>query len=267
MQVQTLKVWIGATVAIALLVVVAGWFLVISPTLTETADTKASIEYEQDRTLQLTQTLETLKAQFAEIDTYKAELAAARAQVPTAAESAEFRRTLEKRASDAGVTIMTVTAGASAVAPTPAATEAPATTEESTDAESEDAAAEESTDEATAEPEPQATAVTTASGQTLVGLPQNITIVGTYDAAREFIASMQKVKGRLFLIDSVALLSQSDTPGGSGRPATVEGDVEVNIGGSLLVLTAADAAVADDEAPVELAPLPKTSRNPFVPVP
>ncbi len=124
-------------------------------------------------------------------------------------------------------------------------------------------------------------ALQTASGQVLVGIPLELTVVGTYDAARAFIASLQGDKGRLFLIYGLNLVSQPEATGSGGRPDTVKGDVELSIQGYLLVLTPGpdDAVMSSGPTPSPApspapsagptpspAPLPSTERNPFAPI-
>jgi hypothetical protein len=260
---QSVKPWIGLTAFVTVLILVGAWFLVISPTRQATADTRASIESEQDRTIMLQTALDTLERQFEDLEQSRAELEALSVQVPTLAEAAAFRRTLAERAASSGVTILSITTGASttaAAAPQPAEPE-PSEEEAATDSDNEEASP-------APEDEPEVSAVTTASGQALVGIPLQVTLVGTYDAARAFIASMQDMDGRLYVVSGLGVVSQIETAGSGGRPDTVPGDVEVAIQGYLLVLTSgSDATGGEDEAEeTELPPLPSTERNPFVPV-
>jgi len=97
-----------------------------------------------------------------------------------------------------------------------------------------------------------------------------MTVVGTYDAARAFIASLQGTEGRLFLVYTFNLAAQTDSPGGGGRPATVTGDVEMSLQGYLIVLTPNPSdAVTNEVTPTPTPspePLPTTERNPFAPL-
>lgn len=266
---QSIKAWIGLTAVAALLVVVAGWFLFISPTRAATAETRADIELEQDRTVTLTKQLDTLKAQFATLDESRAKLEALKVQVPNAAETAAFRRTLADRAAQSGATILSVnTAVSTAVEPT-AATEKPAEDTAATDAEADADAAQATPSPAADEPATATATPTTASGPMLVGIPLEITLVGTYNSARAFIASLQTTEGRLFLVNGLGVVTQTDGPASSGRPATVKGDVEFTIQGMLFVITPSSDVVEDsDGEDGEVVPplLPTTERNPFAPV-
>jgi Tfp pilus assembly protein PilO len=274
---QSIKTWIGAAVVVAVLIAIAGWFLLISPTRTATADARANIDSEASRTVTLTQALNTLKTQYANLDATRASLAQVSVQVPTKADDSNFRRVIAERAASAGVTVVNLNTGAPVVVTPPAAKSGGSSTSGKSGT-------------STATPSPSASpsaapstgnggASQTASGQVLVGLPLEITVVGNYGAARAFIASLQGVDGRLFLIYGLNLVSQPDSTGNGGRPTTVKGDVELSIQGYLLVLTPGpDDAVKTPGAtpspkpsptasPTPSAPpLPSTERNPFAPI-
>lgn len=263
---QSIRAWIGLTAVVALLVVVAGWFLVISPTRANTAETRAIEQSEQDRSIALTKALETLRTQFASLDESKAELDALKVQIPTTAETADFRRLLSDRAAQSGVTILSISTDIPTAADASAAGAAAASTTAPGDSAS-TSATPTPTPEAVAAPAP--AAPTTSSGEVLVGIPMEIAIVGSYGAVKAFIASLQTTEGRLFVISGLGLVSQLDSPASAGRPETVKGDVEVAVQGLLLALTpsTADAADTSDASPAPSpSPLPTTERNPFVPV-
>ena len=260
---QSIKPWIGITALIAFLIVIAGWFAVIAPTRAATADTRANIESEQNRTVILTQALETLKAQYADLDASRAELDDLAVQVPSAAQTADFRRLLVERAQANAVTILSLTTGlpmaALAAVPT-----TPAQQPEGSDATTESASP--SPSPAAQEPTAQAPATPTTAERRLVGIPVDMTVIGSYDSARAFIASLQATEGRLYLVSGLGLVSQIDAPGSGGRPDTSMGDVEVAIQGYLLVLTPAGANASEEGPAPTLPPLPSSERNPFAPV-
>ena len=264
---QSIRAWIGLTAVVALVVVVAGWFLLISPTRASTADARVNIQSEEDRSIVLTKALDALKKEFAGLDANKAKLAALALQIPSTAETSEFRRALVDRAAKSGVTIVSISTNVPAAVPAAAGKPAPAATT---------APANAATPTPTPSPAPGAAATAPSSGgaladQTFVGIPLEITVVGTYDAARAFIASLQTTDGRLFLVSDLGLVTQLDSPAASGRPKTAKGDVEVTVKGLLLALTPSSAnssgsASATASPTPSPAPLPSTQRNPFAPV-
>lgn len=259
---QSIKAWIGLSAVVALLVAGAGWLLFISPTRAATADTRANEQSEQDRAIVLTKALDTLKAQFADLDASRVELDSLKQEVPDTAGMAEFRRMLNARALENGVTILSISTGVSTtVDPNPA----PVAPAPATDTANADGATPAPTLAAEAAV-PTAPVAPTIAGQLLVGVPLEVTVVGPYGGVRAFIASLQKPEGRLFLVSGLGLLTQLDSPAGGGRPETVSGDVQVTVQGQLLVLTKATTDPPDvGEVPAPL-PLPTTERNPFAPV-
>lgn len=260
---QSIKAWIGATVVVAVLIAIVGWFLFVSPMIASTADIRANIESEGSRTAILTQQLKTLSTEYDNLDDTLAKLKDFSVQVPTTADAASFRRVIVERAATSGVTITALASGASTAVTPPAATSSDTSTSTSDTA----------TPSPSPSPSPTATDATNAAatlatepGQVLVGIPLDVTIVGTYDAARAFIASMQRTDGRLFLVYAFNLVTQPDAPASNGRPATVSGDVELFLQGNLVVLT---APTSTDTGPVvvPVSPaLPSTERNPFTPI-
>lgn len=257
----SIKSWVGLAAFVAVIIVLLGWLLVISPTRAATADTRANIESESNRAITLTTALETLKTQYAGLDASRAELEEVLVQVPTTADAAAFRRVIVERAATSGVTITSLQTGDAAIV-TEAPAAAPATTDENGDAVT-------ATPSATPEPDAAASstaAVTTSSGQTLVGIPLQMSVIGTYSAARAFIASLQGTEGRLYLVYGLNITTQPDSPTSGGRPATVLGDVEVAVQGYLLVLTADASDTTTTEVTPSPEPLPSTERNPFAPL-
>ena len=264
---QSIKAWTGATGVVAVLIAIVGWFLLISPTIASTADIRANIESEGSRTAILTQQLKTLSTEYDNLDDTLAKLKDLSVQVPTTADAASFRRVVVERAATSGVTITLMSTGVSTAVTPPATTSSGTSTSGSATA----------TPSASPSPSPSksptatdatnaAATLATESGQVLVGIPLDVTIVGTYDAARAFIASMQGTDGRLFLVYAFNLVTQPDAPASNGRPATVSGDVELFLQGNLVVLT---APTSTDTGPVvvPVSPaLPSTERNPFTPV-
>lgn len=263
---QSIKPWIAATVFVALIIGVLGWFVGISPALAETAETRDAIESEENRSIILQAQLDLLKQQYEDLDTYREELAAVSVQIPSEAESSEFRRLLNSRAEAAGLTILSINTGVALVVTASAPTEA---TTESTGAAGDGTEASTTTTAA-----PAAT-----SGSTVVGIPVSISTLGTYDATRAFIASLQGTTERLYIFSSLGAVTQQDAPESPARPETKAGDVETTIDGYILVLkqtTTADTGTTggdgttdegtvDPSASPEPVPLPTTGRNPFAP--
>lgn len=271
--------WIGGTVVIALVMVVATWFLLVSPVLAAASDTRAQAETAEQQNLVLQSQVDQLKADFARIDEYKAELAGLRTQVPTDAELAAFLRELDAAAVARTVTLVDVQAQAPQTVTLPVEQSAPATSTGgavSTEAQpspapsatTDGAAAADgaATDPATGAPAAAAPATVVPAGFT--AMPLTLTVVGSYDNVSGFLDDVQNRTQRLFLVATISGTGQTENDGGQGRPATVPGDLELVITGFTYVLPDVLAAtqVPDPAAPAPTLPGQVPGKNPLVPV-
>ncbi|MCB2175880.1 MAG: hypothetical protein KQH57_08730 [Actinomycetales bacterium] len=275
------RTWVALAVVAALAVMAGGWFFLISPKMTQAADTRESVSDAEMRTTMLMTQLATLKKQFADLDTYKAQLAELQAQIPATDDMAEYRRALAADAAAAGVTILTITTATPilvpAAVPAAAATAAAdATATDATTGTASDGSASDTGASTTAD----ATPAPVSAASRLVGVPLSITVLGEYSKAMAFLSTLQTGVDRLFVLGSLSSTAQTETPESPGRPATAAGDVQLGIDGYVLVLppsatdtaagSAADAAAGDgttSDAQPEATPLPSSQRNPFAPLP
>ena len=256
--------WVGGTVVVALLILVAGWFLLVSPVLAAASETRATAASVQADNIAARQRIETLKAQFATLDEKKAELATLQAQVPTTGQLSDYLRQLDAKAIEHQVVLTSVTPGSPELyAPTTPVPAAPAATdgEASTEGEA-------STDTGTVT---DTTVVAAPVGPTIpagmIDVPVTLTAVGTYANVMAWVESIQERTDRLLLVSSVNGISQEDAPAGGGKPQTTKGDLEVSISGFLYVLPDLNAllveAPVDGEVPAEL-PVGDPNRNPLL---
>ncbi|MBO1750448.1 hypothetical protein J4G33_01365 [Actinotalea sp. BY-33] len=266
MSTSSARTWVIGTVVLSLLILVGAWFLAVTPKLAETQETRTYIEDERAREDTLRLQLATLEKQFAELDTYKAELAGLQEQIPVAASLPEYLRELQGLATTHGVTIVGVSPGAAATLELPAAAPAaaPVAAEEPAEAEGEDITAD--PDAQSAQPEP-------APATRLVGIPVSLTVVGTYENVTAFLDGLQQGTDRLLLVTALSTTTQQATEASGGRPATAAGDLEATIDGNIYVLTDESVPVPADEPaegdePTEdpVVELPSSDRNPFSPV-
>lgn len=103
--------WTVGTAVLCLLLAVAGWFLLISPRLAQADDLAArNISTEHDNTM-LQMRIEQLKAQSAELPSYRAELAGMLRQLPPGADMPQLVRDLNSLAVASGVTVDSLTPG------------------------------------------------------------------------------------------------------------------------------------------------------------
>ncbi len=252
--------WIAGTAALVVLLLAAAWFLLVSPVLTTASETSATAEQVEGDNAVLRDRIVVLQEQFANIETYRAELATLRTAVPDAAEISDYLRQLNDLGAAHSVAVLTVTPQPptsftpAAPAGAPVATE-PVATDGTEPAAPVDAGA--------AAPAPVASAP-----QGMVSIPVNLGVVGTYDNIRGFLSALQTGTPRLLLVESVAGMALADAQAGGGRPATAVGDVELTISAHLFVLPAQVQPVAPADAPVEqpALPVPPEGRNPLVPL-
>lgn len=260
--------WITGTVLLALVLVAGGWFLLIGPVFATAGETRLQAQSVRDSNEALAQRITQLAKQFENLDQYKAELAALRAQVPTTAQQSEYLRELQTIADANGVTLTTVSPSTpSAFTLVGQVAAAPAEDAEMSGAGVSNEGGEASTDTAT---DPAAQPAAPAGPAVPAGMATvqlSLTAVGTYDGVLAFVNALQTGTTRLFLLTDVQATSQQDTEAGAGRPATAVGDLEVQLTGMVFVLpdSTTPVAPADPEAPVPALPGAVPGKNPMVP--
>jgi len=271
------QAWIAVTVVLAVLVLGGGWFLVVSPQLSEAQaalDETAQVDA-QNEALRVRNS--DLKKEFDQLPALQAEIASMRDGVPVAAEYAPLIRQIEEAATAAGVTVtdllMTAptrvdTSPAGIASPQPTAAEAEA---EESAAPAEAAAAvtaadgaeggDASTDEEVA-PEVEPAESTEPLLPGLNALPLTVTVQGPYANARVFVENVQTRMDRLVLVTGFSATGLLEGPQESGLPAKAPGDVSLSLSGMAFVLT--DSSVVPPQTD-SLLPA-GTGVNPFLSV-
>jgi hypothetical protein len=254
--------WIGGTGVVALLLLVAGWFLLVSPVMAAAGETRAAAEdVEADNATARTR-IETLKGQFADLDASKAELAELQKQVPTTGQLAAYLRQVDEQAVAHGVVVTGVTPSTPELfAPIQAAPAAATATDGTTDTTAADGTDADGSTTAAA-PAP---AAGTGAPTGMVDVPITMTAVGSYANVLGWVQAMQEQTDRLLLVTSVSGTAQDETSAGGGKPATTVGDVELTITGYLYVLPGDDSipTVTPEEREEQL-PAADPNRNPLV---
>lgn len=253
--------WIAGAGAVVALLLVAAWFLAISPVLTTAGETNATADQVETDNGLLRDRIGVLREEFAKIDTYRADLAALRTSVPSTPDLSGYLRQLDELAVAHSVTLLTVSPS-TPIAFVPEAPAADATAEPATT----DASGEAATDAATGAAGTGAAPATSAPAG-LVAVPLGLTVVGGYENVRAFLDALQVGTERLYLVESVVGAGQTDAEPGGGRPATAVGDLEINVSGYLFVLPDTTTASPAPEATEEPAlPTRPEGRNPMVPL-
>lgn len=275
------QTWIAGTVVLALLILVATWFLLVSPRRAQTDEAHAANDaalMEQDV---LRARLATLQEQATHIEEYEAEIEALKVQIPSEPQINDYVRALQGLADQYGVVITAVSpsypvsfaeATDTAVQLPVGGTETPAATdpEQSAEntAETADAASDatqDAADGATAEPAPTPEPTLATTG--LFAIPLGVQVVGTYANVNAFLEGVQTQTGRVYLFATLGWVAQEAQDAQAGRPATAPGDVELTYTGFLFEYIHEDTGVpAEEEPATEPAPLPTSDRNPFASV-
>lgn len=107
--------WLALTGVVCLLILVGGWFLVVSPKRSQVKDVKANAAAAQQKNAEFTTQLAVLKAQSKDLARQNAALAAASKRIPTTADLPGLLRRLQGAATQSDVTITALTPAA----PTP----------------------------------------------------------------------------------------------------------------------------------------------------
>lgn len=258
--------WTLGTAVLAVLILVAVWFLVVSPQLASAAETQQATEDELARGDILRVRLATLRAQFEDLDEYKAELEELEEQIPTTAELAEYVLEAQAIAVENGITIVGVTPGVPMAVQPPVVIQPEPAGDVTDDPDAAETDTAETDDEAT---DQAAATEAVVPVSPLVAVPVSFTIVGPYSGAAAFLDAVQTAAPRLLLVTSLTAVSQSVAEATGGRPATAAGDLELTIDGMIYVLPPKESVPSEDtvgEDAEVLVPLPSTERNPFAPV-
>jgi hypothetical protein len=263
--------WVAGTVFGAIVILLAAWFLGISPTLASAQDTASQAQAQRDQNALLQVKIASLKKQFADLDKYKAELAGLQLQIPTGLKLADYKRQLNAIALAHSVTIVSIDVSpslavvpavpaGSAPAPDPSATPDPAAT---TDPATSDGTSTDGTATGPTGPKP-------IPG--FVQVPISLEIMATWANGVAFLQDLQAVTPRLFLVTGITGTSQAVAEAGAGRPATALGDLDLIVTGSAFVLTPSAPAVVpptDPAAKPPVLPVPPGGnhpKNPLVPI-
>ena len=279
--------WIAGTAVVVIGILAATYFLLYQPRVDETALTMQQVESARSQNDLLEVQVTALAAAAENLQLYEAELDVLELQMPPEVRLAELTDLMDSLAVGNGVTIIQTTPGAAmaVVPPTPVVsqptTPPPAEGDEgATDAgsatgvgavtadEAEDAADQrDDTGDGTAAPAPTApTGPPVIEG--FVAVPFMVKVFGAYPNAVSFLDALQRRDERLYLATDVIMKRVKAGPPTQGRPAAVDGDVELQINGYFYVLLdPATAAPEPGEEPTEPPVFPPyDGDNPYVPL-
>lgn len=204
------KQYVLLTVLGAVVIMAAGWFLLISPKKTEATELQEQAASQVSANAVLSTQLEVLKAQAKDLPKKQAELARVAAKIPDNPSLPALIRALTAASTKAGVEFVSVTPGppAAVVAAAPAAPVAPA-----------DPAA-------AAAPAPAAAAPAAPAGGvagTLAGIPVSLNVVGDYFEIEQFIAELENLPRALRVSNLTLAPGASPTAGQDAATSTEDG--------------------------------------------
>jgi Tfp pilus assembly protein PilO len=109
---NTDRVWLFLGVVVIVLLVAAGWFLVIGPRYTEASDVRAQVDDTETQLISLNKKINELKTQKAKLGEYKAALKANQQALPAKPGVSDFLRQLEVAGDNVDVAVTGVSVAA-----------------------------------------------------------------------------------------------------------------------------------------------------------
>lgn len=247
MKIAPNRLWMAGGALACILMLVAGWFLLIQPKRAEAVDTRLQTESVQQSNEQLRVRIAQLKAQFATLPAKQRQLEEVRRAMPQDIAESTLLREVQALASGTGSTLVSVTSGE--LTPLGSAASAPA------------AASPSASSTATAS----ASAGGTTAGAAPVGeglvqsLPVTIVVDAPFASSQAFLQQLQNKMPRAFLVTDLQITARKPGEKGGGKPLARNGDVEVTVKGMVFVLNADQPASAGAAASTPTAATTPTS--------
>ncbi|QIK83576.1 hypothetical protein [Sanguibacter sp. HDW7] len=272
------KTWIAGTVIVSLVLVLAGWFLLVQPKRTQAAELNVQADGLVAANVSLAAKVATLRKQFAQLDDFKAELAALQVRLPFDGAVPRLIVDLDKLAEESEVMLTSASVGQAQEVATltgdrkKEADSVTDTLKGSTDDAKKDDAKDDGTakgDEAkessdgTPSAEPSAKPKADAASEKLVAFTTTLTFYGTFNEASAYLDAIQTKLPRYFLVSNVEATSLEEQEV-NGRKLE-DGDVEYVITGAFYIFTDKNQSLdpyEEGETEIKL-PSRKDSDNPF----
>ncbi len=249
------RLWVIAAVAGMIVVAIGGWFVGISPIVTQANSTNAQLSATNTANTASEVKLASLRTEFTAIAKLRKSLNSLRGSIPEEADASAFVQELNALSAQYGVSLTSVTINAATVYAAPAAPTPPASTTGGTSTPTPTP-----TPTATAPAAPTTVTATPAGG--LVLIPVVIVVTGTFDAVRDFDGAVQGGP-RLYLATSVEIASNVATDTSSSSvTGTLTGDVFTVVGTSPPTKSAAPTAIPTPTPTPTLIPTPTATPTP-----
>ena len=206
-----LKQYVTLTVLGAVVILAAGWFLLVSPKKGEATELQTQAAAQVSANSVLETQLQVLRAQAKELPKKQAELARVAAKIPDNPSLPTLIRAITAASTSAGVEFVSVAPGppAALVAVVPVAPVAPAAGPPANPAAA-----------APAAPVAPAAPAAPAAG-TLAAIPLTLNVVGDYFEIEQFIASLENLP-RALRVGNLKLVPGTSPTAGSSAPSSTE---------------------------------------------
>ena len=201
-----LKQYVTLTVLGAVVILAAGWFLLVSPKKGEAADLQTQVATQVSANTVLETQLQVLRAQAKELPKKQAELARVAAKIPDNPSLPALIRAITAASTSAGVEFVSVAPGppAALVAVAPVAPVAPATA---------------GAPAAAAPAAPVAPAAPAV--ETLAAIPLTLNVVGDYFEIEQFLANLENLP-RALRVANLSLAPGTSPTAGNSTPSSTE---------------------------------------------
>lgn len=187
------RLWLVGGAVAAFVMVLIGYFLLISPQRTETQNVKSQVADQQIQTAALQQRIDTLTAQSKDLPLYKSQLAALQLALPSSSGLPDLLRTLQALGNETLAQVSSLTVGPPTEVSAAAGAVAPAPAEVTT------------SEAPTSSAETAAPIVPTSSG--IYSLSITAQVEGSTSQLGEFLDQLQSVQPRAVLITAITLAS------------------------------------------------------------
>jgi Tfp pilus assembly protein PilO len=257
---STRKTWIFVSSFFAIILVVAAWLLILSPVRQETSTVKDDAEQVESANQILNTRVTKLRAQFAEIDTYRAELTEYQKQIPSVVDYESIVAEIERASDETKVPVLEIASDSSIVPVTPYTAikvEKPELDEDGNEIKS------------TKPSEPvtvsgAAPTLTGALSEEIPGfyqVPLRLTVQGSYDRILKFSESLQIDSTRALLVPAVAVTALDETPESDSAPAAKKGDLTYVLDVLAYVVEYDRTVLPASDEELEVTPLPPAAKD------
>jgi Tfp pilus assembly protein PilO len=204
-----IRKWSLLTSVAALLVLVAGWFLLVRPMRSSASDLRDQAKTQQSSNASLQQRIQMLRAQAKDLPAVRAKLAASKTKIPEDPALPSLIRTLSTTADDAGVDLVSIAPSDPSALSTSQSSQ-PSSSSPSPSPSPSSSSSESSSSSASGGDSGAAPTTSSTPQSQLIQIPLSVQVKGTYATLEQFFAGTEDMK-RALVVTGFSL-----TPGGKG---------------------------------------------------